>query len=231
MKRFIAVLAVILWLPPVHAHDEPVEQITVSGVGRVQAEPDQVVLSVSVYAVQKDLTTAKSEADQRYQAVLEQAKKAGVEEKDIRVSQLSMYPEYEWTSNERVLRGQRVSRSINIKVRDLTVLPALTQSLVENGISTVDRMTAGFQDESLYKEQAMAEAALDARAKAMFLSEQLDRQLGAAIKIVEQSAQTPVFPYQEMARHSMAADSAAPPKEMLGTQTISATISVSFKLN
>ena len=231
MKLSVMITALLLMLPLAQAHDDPIEQITVSGVGKVEAEPDQVVLAISVYAIQKELEAAKNEADSRYKSVLEQAKGADIDKKDIRVSRLNMYPEYEWASNERILKGQRVSRSIEITVKDLSVLPTLLQSLVESGISTVDSMTAGFQDKSLYQEKALAQAALDARAKAMFLAEQLDRQLGSAFHIVEQNAHASMYPKMEMASRSMASGGAAPPQEQLGTQTITANISVSFKLN
>ncbi len=233
MKILIALISAMMLHSAVLAHESSqVEQVSVIGVGEVKAEPDQVTLNVSVYAIEKDLKSAKQAADNRYQTVLDELKTQGINDKDIKVARLDMRPEYEWTSQQRVYKGERVSRSLTIVIKDLTKVTPVLQGLVEGAVSTIDNMSAGFQDEAALKRQALGRAVEDAKGKAAFLAKRLDRNLGPAFNIVEQNAGAPMFQDYAMARsNKMSAEAFAPPPEMFGTQTISTNITVAFKLD
>ncbi|GHA18518.1 hypothetical protein GCM10008090_30140 [Arenicella chitinivorans] len=205
------------------------DQIRVSGVGEVDAEPDQVTLTVSAYAQEADKATAKQKADAAYEQILDLVKAYGVDDKDVKVQQLSMQPQYEWSDNRRVYRGERVSRMISVVVRDLENLTPLLEGLAQQGVSEVNSMQPGFQDSSALQREALAQAVADAQGKAEFLAKLVKRSVGAVISITEKSSHNPVFARQEMAMaKSMVMD--APP-EMLGTQTIRANVEIVFRLN
>ena len=170
-------------------------------------------------------------ADESYRSVLEVIKNAGIEDKLVKATRITAQPEYEYRSSQRVYKGERVSRSLSITINDLDKVSPLMQSLVENGVSTIDGMSSGFQDRQSLQTQALAAAADNARNKAKFLAERLGRSLGAAYLIDEHNSSAPQ-PYRRemaMASKSMATAEAAPP-EMFGTQKISATVKVSFHL-
>jgi len=127
--------------------------------------------------------------------------------------------------------GEQVTRNLNITVNDLDKVSALMQALVENKVSTIDGLNAGFQNRRELVKQALGLATDDAKDKAAFLAEQLDRGLGDTLEITEQNS-APMLRRQniEMRSKSMMADS-APPAEMFGTQTINASVIVRFKLD
>ncbi|MEM7358031.1 MAG: SIMPL domain-containing protein [Pseudomonadota bacterium] len=230
----ILLIALALMLPMTAcAHELTPDQdhISVIGVGEVEQEPDQATLNISINARQPTLVAAKKEADQRYSSVLEVIKKAGIDKKQVRATRINAQPEYEWRSNKRVYKGEVVSRSLRVTINDLDKVSPLMQALVENGVSTIDGMDTGFKDPKALQQKALAAAADDAKAKAKFLAERLDRNLGAAYKITEHNNNAPQMVMQDspvMAR-SMAAE-AAPPPEMFGTQKVRATVNVSFNL-
>lgn len=209
------------------------DQISVVGTGEVEAEPDQVILRVSVNAQKPDLPSAKSLADERYSKVLAVLKSHDIQDKHIKATHISAQPQYEWRSSQRVYRGERVSRSISVTVLDLDKLSPLMQALVENEVSTIDGIEAGFQDRDALLEQALAAAADNAKSKAKFLANRLGRDLGKAFLISEYNQQTSPIEYDapQMARaKGMMADAMDAPPEMLGMQTIRAEVSVSFNL-
>jgi len=234
MKFFVAIVSMLVLQSAVIAHEQEqsyIDQVSVVGAGEIKAEPDQVTLAVSVYAIEKDLKTAKRAADERYQSVLDELREQGINDKDFKVARLDMRPEFEWTTNKRVYKGERVSRSLQIVLKDLTKVTPVLQGLVEGGVSSVDNMSAGFQDEAELKRKALANAVQDAKGKAEFLAEQLDRDLGVAFNIIEQNSAAPMFQDFPMARSSkMSSQAFSPPPEMFGTQTITANITIAFKL-
>lgn len=215
------------------AHEPVPEQdhISVVGVGEIEQEPDQAIVNVSINAKQPTLPEAKKVADEKYRSVLAVLKKMAIDKKHIKATRISAQPEYEWSNNKQIYKGERVSRSLAITVNDLEKVSPLMQALVENGVSTIDGMNTGFKDPKALQEKAMAAAADDAKAKAKFLAERLGRNLGSAYLISEHNNSQPLVrrPQPSMMARSMSAEQ-APPPEMFGTQKVSATVNVSFNL-
>ena len=218
---------------PIEAHELQAVQDTINvvGVGEVNEEPDQVVLSIGINAQELTLVEAKKVADQRYAMVLQQIKAAEIDDKYIKATRINAQPQYEWINNKRVYKGERVSRSLQVTINDLDSVSELMQAIIENGVSTIDSMTTGFQNPEQLEQQALGIAADDARAKAEFLAKRLGRNLGQATMITEQSSAMPTLqPSVQMMRGGAALESAQAPQEMLGTQKIKATVNVSFNL-
>ena len=214
-----------------HEPSQDSDHISVVGVGEVEREPDMALLNISVTAQKPSLVEAKAEADRRYASVQKVIKKFGIDDKDVKVTRVNAQPQYEWRSNKQVYKGERVSRSLQVKVKDLDKVSPLMQAIVENGVSSVDNLSTGFQDRKALQTEALGAAADDARRKAKFLAQRLGRDLGAAYLITEHNRDAPQMARGAIKMARMSADSveSAPP-EMFGTQKVQATVNVSFYL-
>jgi len=234
MKQLLIIFAASLLSVAACAHEETPQQdhISVMGVGEVQQEPDQAILSVGINAKRPSLAEAKKVADDHYRQVLEVIEKSGIDKKFVRSTQINAQPEYEWITSGRVYKGERVSRSLSITINQLDKVSRLLQDLVEADVSTIDGMTTGFQDPKAVQEKALAAAAADAQSKAKFLAERLDRQLGDAYQILERNTNAAQMsrPEAAMMNRASLASGSAPPPEMFGTQKMRATVNVSFNL-
>jgi len=234
MKTLLIFIALVLALPAcAHESDEPrqAEFVSVAGAGVIKAEPDKAIINISSTAKEATAAQAKRKADAAYKSVLRVLKDADIPSKRIKVTRLSIQPEYQWSNNRQVYKGERVTRNLSVEIHDLEKVSGVVQALVENGVSTIDNMQTGFIDEKSLKQQAMAAAAADAKAKAKFLAEELDRDLGEAYEISEHDTSAPVFRHQQVESFARAKSASydAPP-EMFGTQDIRATVTVRFKL-
>jgi uncharacterized protein YggE len=237
MKNTLIAVNVLIWLVAFSvtacAHEPVPEQdhISVVGVGEIEQEPDQAIVNVSINAKQPNLPEAKKMADDKYRRVLAVLNKLAIDEKHVKATRVSAQPEYQWSNNKQIYKGERVSRSLAITVNDLEKVSPLMQALVQNGVSTIDAINTGFQDPKALQEKALAAAADDAKTKAKFLAERLGRSLGSAYLISENNnSQQPVArPQYSMMAKSVSAEQ-APPPEMFGTQKVSATVKVSFNL-
>lgn len=213
------------------AHDsanDP-DHIAVVGVGEIEAEPDQAVLSVRVFAQEPELKDAKRVADKRYANTLQVLRKHKINNAMIKATQIIAQPQYEWRSNKRVFKGHLVSRTLQITINDLKIVSMLMQELVENDVSTIEGIRTGFQNREALMQQALAAASDNAKAKAEFLTTRLGRSLGNAFKITEHNQSAPKRMVRtEMARFATAAD--APPEEVFGTEKVRAQVNVSFYL-
>ncbi len=231
MKQFILTISASLLLlfgTVVCSQEHNIQQdrISVLGVGVVEQEPDQVTLNVSIIALQPSLIAAKDLADKHYRSVLAVIEAASIDKKYIKVTRINAQSEYTWTNNKQVYKGERVSRSLSIVIIDLDKVSSLMQAVVKNGVSTIDGMAAGFQDSKKLELQALAAAAEDATIKAKLLAKRLGRKIGNAYFITERNNNSP----QLFQRERMSSFSGGAPEEMFGTQKITATVNVSFKL-
>lgn len=236
MKYLLLSVLIFVSISCTQAHDQfqgQVDGVSVNGNGEIQAEPDQATLNISVAALEANLPKAKQVADERYKSVLSVIKAAGISDKQVKIVNLSMQPQYDWQTGEQRYTGDRVTRNLSVTVNDLEKIAGLMQALVENKVSTIDSVITGFQDRRELVKQALGLAIEDAKSKAEFLADQLDRDLGEAIQVSEHNNAPISRPQQfEMRSKGMRAEAmVAPPSEMFGTKKIEASVSIRFKLD
>jgi len=209
------------------------DTISVSGTGFIDAEPDVVDININLNATKKTLKAAKADVDDRYREVLKAIDNYSINKKDIKLTRLNSHQDYEWVNNKRILKGFRLNRTLKITVRDTDKFPDIQQSLINAGITNINHVSPRFGDDTLIREMALKEAAKAAKRKAQSLADQFGRQLGAVASISEGNVRMPTpRPYMKQARSMAMADAMveSAPAEMLGTQKVTATISVVFRL-
>ena len=96
--------------------------ITVTGVGHVAVVPDQLGFQLSVSVLRDDLDQAMNDGNTAMQAVVDSLKAAGVADKDVQTTDVSLYPEYGHQKGQpRTLRGYRVNQTVSVTVEDLSL--------------------------------------------------------------------------------------------------------------
>lgn len=235
MKSFLLMAAFVLVLTACGGesyHQTYPESVSVLGTGLIQAEPDKATLIIGSSAKEPTAIKAKEKADAAYRKILTVLKKANIPKKHIKVTNLSIRPEYQWQGDQQIYKGERVSRTLQIEVHDLEKVSSLVQDLVGSGVTTINRIQTGFIDQKALQRQAMALATKDAKQKADFLAQQLDRDLGVAFDIIEDNNGAPWQRPAQLEGFSTRAQSIASdvPPDMFGTQDVRAMVKVRFKL-
>lgn len=239
MNKFLKIvpgmLLSVLLSAPLAAQERTTEDsIRITGQGYVDAAPDMATLRVNITAIAPTIDQAKNEVDERYEAAVEAVSNAGVSDEDIEGARIRAQKEYEWSNNKRLSKGERVTRFLNITVRDIELYGEILEALVGAGISAVDQTLMGFSDENALRQEALGEAADNAKSNAEFLAQRLGRRLGKVVRITDQSGTGPgPFPPQTRMMMAEAAQDQAQdaPREMFGTRRVNATITVEFELN
>ena len=237
MIRAIYLLLIVLLVMPNMAAlaSETVshDSITVSATGHVDAEPDIVDLQFELFAIAPTLKQAKQQVDETYQNTLTAIKQFNIADQDIQLTRINSRAEYDWQKQQRVFKGQRVSRNLRLTIRQLAIYPEVLESLVNVGISEVTNINTRFSNRAQLEQAALANAVQRAKDKATFLATQFDRRLGQVEQISEGSA--PVFRHHSLRQRSesrsvLAQADAVLPTAMFGTQKIMATVSVIYRL-
>ena len=176
--------------------------IHVTGTGSVTGEPDLATLYLGVSVERKTVEVAREEAASAMTAVIDALKNNNIMERDIQTENFSIYPQYDYTEEGRILRGYRVNNTVNAKVRELESLSDIIDDAAAAGgdIVVINSIQFMIEDPTPLQAQARALAVKNAAAKAQTLAEASGVTLGKPITITETShAAGPPIAYAEAA--------------------------------
>ena len=161
--------------------------IHVTGSGSVTGEPDIASLNVGVSVEKETVVEAREEAARAMTALIASLKENNVAEKDIKTENFSIYPQYDYTDDGRVLRGYRVNNTVRAKVRDLATLSDVIDDAAGAGGDSIVINSIQFMidDTTPLQTQARSLAVKDAEAKAQTLAKASGVRLGEPVTITE----------------------------------------------
>ncbi len=225
----LASLAIALIATPALAQVNPPPMISVSGEGTVSVPPDLAVVDGGVTT---DAKTAREAAEANNAAmakVLTALKSAGIAEKDMQTSRLSLFPQYAQQTRPNpgpnVVSGYRASNRVTIRVRDVTKVAGAIDTLVSSGANEVGGINFMVTKASQLLDDARTQAIADARRKAEIYAKAAGVTLGAPINISEDSGSAPA----PMMLRKMAADVASAPVAQ-GEEVLRVNVSVSWEI-
>lgn len=176
----------------------PSKTVTMMAEGEAVAIADIASFSFSVNEEGKTSDEAQKKATEKINKALEYLKTNGVEEKDIKTENYSIYPKYENVApcyafdcpvSEPKIVGYTVSQSIRVKVRDTESTGKFLSELTKFEINNVSGITFTIDDESALYDMARKDAVSKAQAKALALSKDLGVKLGDVISFSEDNSQ------------------------------------------
>jgi uncharacterized protein YggE len=174
------------------AVDRPL--VTVSGQAEMRVPPDQVVFTLEVESVDKDVLAAKKKTDESVKAVFAIAKDNHVKSDDVQTSYISVEPKYnrddleygeERRGIKRMFLGYAVSKTIAIRLSDISRFDPLLSDVLRAGVTKVRNVE--FRDSQIrkHKDQARAMAMRAAQEKASLLAREIGQSIGPAHSITE----------------------------------------------
>jgi len=236
----LALLVVWLGVDINNKASESENTIIVSATSEVYATPDLALMTFSVTAEAETVAEAMAENTAKMNAVIESVESQGVEDKDLKTVNFSIYPRYEWRqetvclvppcpSGERVLVGYEVHQSLQIKMRDLAKIGDIIQGATEKGANQVSDLQFTIDNEDALKEQAREQAIEEAKDKAKTLADQLDVKLVRIINFNE-STQVPFPYYSYNLEEAMGGKGGEAPQIETGENKVSVSVTITYQI-
>jgi uncharacterized protein YggE len=240
MKKLILVFSILLILSPAVLAQNTIQPplITVTGQAEVRVPPDEVVFTLGVESVDKDILVAQKRTDDSVREVLAIARKNNVKPEDVQTSFISVQPKYntddlDYDQRRTVKRefvGYQVSKTIAVILRDISRFDSLLSDVLRAGVTRLSNLQ--FRDSKIreHRDQARAMAIKAAQQKAQLLASQVGQSIGPAYSITESS----VTPYSNVAQNVAGAGRSDQESEGAiapGSISVTAQVTVSFKLN
>ena len=190
---FAASALVALSAPASAQQTPPQPTINVTGQAELRVVPDEVMFRLEVLRRDKNVITAKEQTDETVRQVLALARRHGVEEQNVQTSHISVEPEYEEvdhdkndnTPDRRVFVGYDVSKTVVVRLRDLTKFEPLLSDILGAGVTSVRQVEFRTTELRRHKDRARAMAIKAAQEKAVALTREVGQTIGKAVTITE----------------------------------------------
>ncbi len=206
--------------------------IAISGEGKVTAAPDIAEISLGLITDNRNVGTAQKENTDKVNQIIAKLGTLGVEKKDIQTSNYSIYPQYDYSNGQQVLRSYQVSQSVNVKIRDLEKVGTIVETAGSLGANQVSGLSFTIDDPEALRQEAREKALVSAKEKAESLAKAAGVKLGKLVSFNESIAGgTSPMPYYrgEMDVKNEAMDAVAPQIEP-GSQDIIVNVSVTYEV-
>ena len=141
MRRiFFTTIALAAMLATPALADSPPPAITVSGEATVSVAPDEARIDAGVSSEAKTAREASEANNAAMGKVLLALKGASIDEKDYQTSRLSLQPQYAQPAPNRntpQISGYRASNRVSIRLRDVTKVSSVIDTLVSAGANEI----------------------------------------------------------------------------------------------
>jgi uncharacterized protein YggE len=196
-------------------------QITVQGLGTVEAIPDTVAFSFGVQTSAKTASAALAANGEAAQKVIAALKQAGIAAKDIQTQQVSLSQRL--SEDGQTVLGYNASSSVSATLPSIAKAGAVIDAAVNAGADSVEGPSLTLSNERALERKALAAAVADAKARGEALAAAAGVTLGQIVAITEGGVSAPV---PLMQKANATADSTVPIEP--GTQQVQDSVTVTF---
>jgi uncharacterized protein YggE len=204
--------------------------IKVSGLGMVEAAPDQATINVTIQEEGASLDDLVSKTKNEMSDLLKLLKDFKIPEKDMQTTQYSIRPKYNYDNHKTTRDGYTVTNQLKFLLRDLTQLGDVLGAVSGADTFQVDGPTFSFSNPAKLQLEALKAAMDNAHTKAEVLAESAGAEVGPVISIEQTGVSMPTIRPAVMAMaQSVGSVASAVPVEQ-GTDQVTAQVEVVYTL-
>ena len=229
-------LGALAWTAPAAAQQASITQtiagtrLDVNATGEVTRVPDVAIISAGVVSRAATATAALQDSANRMSQVLAALKRAGVEQRDIQTSTVSLNPEYRYPENQSPqLTGYSANNQLTIRFRDIRNSGKILDALVAEGANQINGPNLTIDKPEAALDEARANAIAAGRARAELYARSLGLRVARVVAVSESGGYAvppPAPPPPPMMARMEAASTSIQP----GEQKLQVSVSMTFEL-
>lgn len=199
--------------------------VTVTGIGELQAPPDQATASIGVIGEGPTAVAAMQANSEQVTALLKTLREAGIASHDVQTSQVSVQPTRRGGEDPApAISGYRATNRVTVRVRSLDRLGPLLDRAVAGGANQLENVEFGFRQPAELEAAARRLAMLDARETARQLARGAQASLGEVVSVDQEPGPGP----QPLARALESSQKGVPLAP--GESSITSQVRVTYEL-
>lgn len=224
--------------------DKGYNVITLSGHGEVTSVPDMASIYFTIQKNKKTVKEAQAEVALVEKQALDFLRGMKIEDKDIKASNTSFYPKYEYVYGKtacieyycpphvgrNVIVGYESTENITVKIRNIDDVGKIIEGLGKLAVSELNGPNFTIDNEDELKAQARKMAIDEAKIKAIVLARDLGVKLGKIISFNE-GGDYRSYDGEAMMKTSNQNSAGAPTPEIpKGVNTITSDVSITYEV-
>ena len=157
------------------------------GESEIVSIPDQATVNLGFTITEKTVEAAQEKANTVTNSIVTAVKELGVDGKDIKTINYSIYPEYDYSGSVQKVTGFRVDNTVQVTLKDTTLMNQVIDTGAEQGANQIGGVQFSLSTEKTKEltRQARKEAIEEAKANAQELASLAGMRLGKIINISE----------------------------------------------
>jgi uncharacterized protein len=204
--------------------------LSVSAEAKATRVPDVATMSTGVVSQAADANSALRMNAEEMNKVMAAVKAAGIAERDVQTSGISIYPQYHYAENKPPkITGYQASNTVSLKVRDISKLGKVLDALVASGANQVNGPNFEIDEPESAYDEARRNALKKAQERAEMYAKALGLQVRKIVSIDEGTGYRPPVVLRGSAMKAMAMDTAESPVSP-GESSLTANLNVVFEL-
>ncbi|RJQ36571.1 DUF541 domain-containing protein [Candidatus Microgenomates bacterium] len=159
----------------------------VTGTGKVTQVPNTALVSMGVTKNAATVLEAQNKINSVTDAIIKDLKELGINDKDIKTTNYSIYPNYQYTTGKQEINGYTATQNLEVRIKPIDKANQAIDKVTADGANVVGGATFVL-DEKTQKElenKARQEAVKDAKERAQSLAEAAGIKLGRIIDVQE----------------------------------------------
>ena len=204
-------------------------RLDINATGEVTRVPDIAIVTAGVVSRSTTATGALQDTADRMQRVIAALRRAGVEDRDIQTSNVSLNPEYRYPANQSPqLVGYTASNNVTVRFRDIRSSGKILDVLVAQGANQINGPSLTVDKPEAALDEARAKAVAIGRARAELYARSMGLRVVRVVAVNESGGSYPAPPPMPMyARADMAqAKTVIEP----GEQKLQVNLAMTFEL-
>ena len=206
---------------------------SVSGVGEETAIPNTALMSIGITKTTPTVTDAQNQANTVINKITEELKKLGVEEKNIKTTNYSVSPDYDYSppagGGKQTVKGYTVTENLEVRITPIEKANSAADIATANGANLVGGITFVLDEQTQEKmeNEARKQAIEKAKKKAQALADAAGIRLGKIVDVQESNNGNPrIMPYALDAQKTA---SSIPTNLSPGENKVTVTITLSYE--
>jgi hypothetical protein len=205
-------------------------RLDINATGDVTRVPDLATISAGVVSHEATATAAIQDAATRMTRVREALRRAGIADRDIQTSNISLNPDYVYTQNQPPkLSGYNASNQLTVRFRDIAKTGKILDALIAEGANQISGPNLSIEHPEAALDEARAKAISAGRARADLYARSLGLRVARIVAVSESGGYAPPPPMPPMvmmaARGERDSSTIDP-----GEQKLQVSVSMTFEL-
>jgi hypothetical protein len=202
-------------------------RLDISATGEVTRVPDVAIISAGVVSRSASASGALQDTANRMSQVLGALKRAGVADRDIQTSNVSLNPEYRYPENQSPqLVGYTASNNVTVRFRDIRSSGKILDALVAVGANQINGPTLTVDKPESALDEARAKAVAIGRARAELYAHSLGLRVVRIVSVNESGGYAVPPPVPMMMAQARKADTSIE----AGEQKLQVNVAMTFEL-